>query len=149
MFEITSSLHIPSEAISVRFARASGPGGQHVNRRESAAQLFFDTHSLPSDVRKRLCKQQPGRISRNGMLVLRADGQRSQRRNREEVLARLRRLISQAVDEPATRVQTAPSSTANERRLASKRRRGELKRLRGKVSQVEEERSSRHKAHLG
>lgn len=122
----------PAE-IEESFVRAAGPGGQHVNKTSSAVQLRFDVRrspSLPEDVRRRLEQLAGQRLTRDGVLVLVAQGERSQKRNREEALARLVALIRAAARPPTPRVKTRPTLASKRRRLEDKKRQGSLKSLR-------------------
>ena len=115
--------------------RASGPGGQHVNTTSSAVQLRFDVRrspSLPEDVRQRLEHLAGRRLTQDGVLVLMEQGERSQKRNREEVLARLVALIREAARRPTPRKKTRPTRASKLRRLDDKKKQGTLKSLRSK-----------------
>ena len=130
---ITGSLAIDPEEIQESFVRAAGPGGQHVNTTSTAVQLRFDVRrspSLPDDVRLRLERLAGRRLTRDGVLILVAQGQRSQLRNREEALARLVELIREATYKPAPRVKTKVSRAAKRRRVDDKKRHGAVKSLR-------------------
>ena len=130
---ITGSLAIDPEEIQESFVRAAGPGGQHVNTTSTAVQLRFDVRrspSLPEDVRQRLERLAGRRLTRDGVLILVAQGQRSQLRNREEALARLVELIREATYKPAPRVKTKVSRAAKRRRVDDKKRHGAVKSLR-------------------
>ncbi len=130
---ITGSLAIDPEEIQESFVRAAGPGGQHVNTTSTAVQLRFDVRrspSLPDDVRQRLERLAGRRLTRDGVLILVAQGQRSQLRNREEALARLIELIREATYKPAPRVKTKVSRAAKRRRVDDKKRHGAVKSLR-------------------
>lgn len=130
---ITGSLAIDPEEIQESFVRAAGPGGQHVNTTSTAVQLRFDVRrspSLPEDVRQRLERLAGRRLTRDGVLVLVAQGQRSQLRNREEALARLIELIREATHKPVPRVKTKVSRAAKRRRVDDKKRHGAVKSLR-------------------
>lgn len=130
---ITGSLAIDPEEIQESFVRAAGPGGQHVNTTSTAVQLRFDVRrspSLPDDVRQRLERLAGRRLTRDGVLVLVAQGQRSQLRNREEALARLVELILEATHKPVPRVKTRVSRSAKRRRVDDKKRHGAVKSLR-------------------
>ncbi len=130
---ITGSLAIDPDEIQESFVRAAGPGGQHVNTTSTAVQLRFDVRrspSLPEDVRQRLERLAGRRLTRDGVLVLVAQGQRSQLRNREEALARLVELIREATHKPAPRVKTKVSRAAKRRRVDDKKRHGTVKSLR-------------------
>ncbi|TBR27285.1 MAG: aminoacyl-tRNA hydrolase [Reyranella sp.] len=113
--------------------RAAGPGGQHVNTTSTAVQLRFDVRrspSLPEDVRHRLERLAGRRLTSEGVLVLVAQGHRSQLRNREEALARLVELIREATHKPKPRVKTKVSRAAKRRRVDDKKRHGAVKSLR-------------------
>jgi ribosome-associated protein len=130
---ITGRLAIDADEIHESFVRAAGPGGQHVNTTSSAVQLRFDVRhspSLPDDVRARLERLAGNRLTRDGVLVLQAQGQRSQKRNREEALERLVALVRAAARPPVKRKPTRPTKASKQRRLDSKKRHGALKSLR-------------------
>jgi ribosome-associated protein len=130
---ITGSLSIDPGEIHESFVRAAGPGGQHVNTTSTAVQLRFDVRhspSLPEAVRQRLERLAGRRLTRDGVLVLVAQGQRSQLRNREEALARLVDLIREAARPPVPRKKTKVSKAAKRRRVDDKKRHGTLKSLR-------------------
>lgn len=130
---VTGSLAIDPDEIQETFVRATGPGGQHVNTTSTAVQLRFDVRhspSLPEDVRQRLERLAGRRLTRDGVLVLVAQGQRSQLRNREEALARLIELIREATHKPVPRVKTKVSRSAKRRRVDDKKRHGAVKSLR-------------------
>lgn len=130
---VTGSLSIDPEEIHESFVRAAGPGGQHVNKTSTAVQLRFDVRrspSLPEEVRERLERIAGRRLTRDGVLVLVAQGHRSQLRNREEALARLIELVREATHRPAPRVKTKVSRAAKRRRVDDKKRHGTVKSLR-------------------
>jgi ribosome-associated protein len=130
---ITGRLAIDPAEIHESFIRAAGPGGQHVNTTSSAVQLRFDVRqspSLPDDVRARLERLAGHRLTRDGVLVLHAQGQRSQKRNREEALARLVELVRAAARPPTKRKPTKPTKASKRRRLDDKKRHGAIKSLR-------------------
>ncbi len=130
---VTGSLAIDPDEIQESFVRAAGPGGQHVNTTSTAVQLRFDVRhspSLPEDVRHRLERLAGRRLTRDGVLVLVAQGHRSQLRNREEALARLVELIREATHKPTPRVKTKVSRAAKRRRVDDKKRHGTVKSLR-------------------
>jgi ribosome-associated protein len=133
MLHITPTIAVNENEIQLDFVRASGPGGQHVNKAATAVQLHFDvanSPSLPDDVRQRLIRLAGSRISEDGVLVIDARRFRSQERNRQDAVDRLVELIQQAAEEPKHRRKTKPSAGSKKRRLEAKRRRGQTKRLR-------------------
>jgi ribosome-associated protein len=130
---ITGSIFIDPSEIHESFVRAGGPGGQHVNTTSTAVQLRFDVRgspSLPDDGRRRLERLAGSRLTRDGVLVLQAQGHRSQKRNREEALARLVELVRAAAVRPVLRKPTKPSRASKQRRLEHKKKHGALKALR-------------------
>ncbi len=134
---INQNICIGEEEFEFDFVRSSGPGGQNVNKVNTAVQLRFDaanSPSLPDDVRARLMRLGGNRITSRGILVIDARRHRSQIKNREDALLRLRRLIEQACLRPKKRRKTRPSAASVRRRLDSKNRKSEIKRKRGRVS---------------
>jgi ribosome-associated protein len=133
MIRIDARISIDESELEERFIRASGPGGQNVNKLASAVQLRFDVRgspSLPHDVRLRLERLAGRRLTREGVLVIAAQRHRTQERNRQDALDRLIELIRRAAVAPRPRRATRPSAGARERRLQSKKRRGSIKDLR-------------------
>ena len=133
---ISSSIDIPESELIERFLRADGPGGQHVNRTESAVELRFDvarSPSLPEAVRARVLARRDRRLTDDGVLVIQARRFRDQARNREDARARLVEIIRGALVPPKKRVATKPTRASKERRLAGKKQRGTLKRRRGRA----------------
>jgi ribosome-associated protein len=133
MIRITETIAIDEREIEESFVRASGPGGQNVNKLATAVQLRFDVRhspSLPDDVRARLQKLAGRRLTQDGVLVINAQRYRTQERNRQDALDRLTALIERAAKPPATRRATRPTAASRQRRLESKRLRGLTKRLR-------------------
>lgn len=133
MIRITDDIVIDESELAEIFARASGPGGQHVNRTESAVTLRFDaarSPNLPEAVKARLRRLAGRRWTREGVIVLRCARHRSQAQNRAECRARLAALIRRAAEPPTPRLRTRPPAAARRRRLDAKARRGRLKRLR-------------------
>jgi ribosome-associated protein len=125
---------IPEDELQWRFIRASGPGGQNVNKVSTAAQLRFDaanSPTLPEDVRTRLMRLAGRRMTGEGWLLIDARRYRSQARNRQDAIERLIELIRKAAEKPTPRKRTQPTPASKQRRLESKRRRGDIKRLRG------------------
>ena len=130
---VTATLSLDPSEIEETFVRAAGPGGQHVNKTSSAVQLRFDVRhspSLPGDVRHRLERLAGSRLTREGVLVLQAQSHRSQKRNREEALARLVELVRAAARPPVPRKPTKPTRASKRRRLEHKKKHGALKALR-------------------
>jgi ribosome-associated protein len=127
---VTASIWLDPDEIEESFVRSAGPGGQHVNKTSSAVQLRFDVRrsaSLPDDVRRRLERLAGSRLTREGVLVLVAQSERSQLRNRQEALERLIDLIRAAAHPPTPRKATRPSRASKRRRLDDKKRRGAMK----------------------
>ena len=136
MIHITRAIAIDESEIQEHFIRASGPGGQNVNKVATTVQLRFDvanSHSLPEEVRKRLISLAGNRITEGGILIIDARRFRTQGRNRENATERLVELIRNAAQRPKIRRRTRPTLTSKIRRLESKRRGAENKRLRGPV----------------
>ncbi len=137
MIEITPDIAIDPDDIVEEFIRASGPGGQNVNKVASAVQLRFDVRrspALPDDVRARAERLAGRRLSKDGVIVITARRHRTQERNRADALARLVDLLRRAAAPPVPRKATRPTAGARKRRLDSKTRRGALKKKRGAVT---------------
>jgi len=135
MIQVTPSIAIDESELEESFVRASGPGGQHVNKVSSAVQLKFDARrspTLPNDVAIRLMKLAGSRLTLDGVIVIVAQSQRSQKRNREEALERLLDLIREAAVKPQVRRPTKPTKASKERRLVSKDKRASVKAGRSK-----------------
>jgi ribosome-associated protein len=133
MIRVTPQISIDERELEERFIRASGPGGQNVNKLSSAVQLRFDVRnspSLPDDVRARLERLAGRRLTREGVLVIIAQRHRTQERNRADALERLIELIERAAVAPVPRRPTKPTRGSRERRLESKKRRSSIKGLR-------------------
>ena len=127
-------IEIDERELEERFIRASGPGGQNVNKLSTAVQLRFDVRrspSLPDGVRARLERLAGKRLTRDGVLVITAQRYRTQERNREDALERLVELIRAATVRPVVRRPTRPTFASKVRRLEGKKRRGSIKALRG------------------
>ncbi|MBN1935460.1 MAG: aminoacyl-tRNA hydrolase [Anaerolineae bacterium] len=140
MIEISPTLLIDESEIQLDFVRASGPGGQNVNKVATAVQLRFDvahSPSLPDPVRERLIRIAGKRITQEGILIIDARAHRTQERNRQEALDRLAALIQEATKQPKRRRKTQPSAEARRKRLESKRQRSEIKRARRRPSNDE------------
>ena len=137
MIEITPFLYIDERELTFDHIRASGPGGQNVNKVATAVQLRFDVRasSLPGDVRTRLASLAGKRVTGEGILVIEAKLFRTQEKNREDAILRLVELIRKAAVKPKKRTKTKPTIASREKRLKSKKARGETKRLRRSFSE--------------
>ncbi len=130
MLSVSRSLHLPESELVVRFLRADGPGGQHVNRTESAVELRFDvahSPSLPEDVRARVLARRDRRMTDEGVLVIQARRFRDQGRNREDARERLAEILRGALVAPKKRIATKPSRASQQRRLEGKQQRAKIK----------------------
>ncbi len=131
--EIAPGLSIDECELAFAFTRASGPGGQNVNKVETAVEVRFDmTHSpsLPEEVKRRLAQKAGARLTKAGVLVVSSQTYRTQEQNRRAAVERLRRLIAAALAEPKRRIKTRPTLASRVKRLEAKAGRGETKRLR-------------------
>ncbi len=139
--QITDTITLYPDEITYDFIRASGPGGQKVNKTSSAVQLRFDvgaSPSLPNEVRQRLIRLAGRRLTTNQILVIEAKRFRSQDDNRRDAAERLIKLIRKAVRAPVRRRKTKPSKASVERRLEQKRKRSQIKRQRQVRSKTED-----------
>ena len=133
MLEITAAIAIADDELIERFVRASGPGGQNVNKVSSAVELRFDaaqSPSLPDPVRARLLARRDRRITGDGVIVISAQRFRTQERNRQDARERLAALILAATLAPKKRIATKPTKGSKERRLSGKRERAQVKNTR-------------------
>lgn len=135
MLCISRRIRIPDREIELSAVRASGPGGQHVNKVASAVHLRFDIRcsSLPDDCKQRLLALPDRRISKDGVIVIKAQRFRDRDKNRLDALERLRALVRQAVSASRKRIPTRATARVRQRRLDEKVRRGQAKQLRRKV----------------
>lgn len=137
MPKITNSLTIPDDELHFSAARASGPGGQHVNKTSTAVTLTFDVVNSPSlsdYQRARIMNKLGHRISRQGLLRITAQDTRSQTKNKASTVERFTTLLKQALKTTALRKKTRPTLASKRRRLDTKKRRSSIKRSRGRVS---------------
>lgn len=133
MVEITPTLSLEDNELRFDFIRASGPGGQNVNKVASAIKLYFDVRqspSLPDEVKERLAKLAGKRMTESGVLMIDARRYRTQEGNRLDAIQRLVALIQKALEEPTPRKKTRPNAAARAARLAEKKRRSMIKRER-------------------
>lgn len=139
MIEITPSLQIDERELQIDFVRASGPGGQNVNKVATAAQLRFDVNasSLPDEVKARLSRLAGNRITSEGILLIEAKRFRTQEQNREDALQRFVELVRKALIPPKPRKPTKPTTASKAKRLKAKKIKADTKRLRKKSFDVE------------
>jgi len=138
MIPITDAIALDDDEISEKFVRASGPGGQNVNKTSTAVELRFDVRNSPNlrdDVKRRLEGLAGSRLTQDGILILFSQGTRSQEMNRQEVRERLVELIRRALHKPKPRKATKPTYSSRLKRLDTKTRRGGVKSLRGRPAE--------------
>jgi ribosome-associated protein len=136
VIHITAHIALQDDEVQFSFIRASGPGGQNVNKVATAAQMRFDiahSPSLPDEVRTRLLKLAGSRATLQGELIIKASRHRTQERNKQDALSQLKSLIIQATIRPKTRRKTRPTYSSVQKRLESKKLQGKKKSLRGKL----------------
>ena len=129
MLRVSHALSIDEDDIDIAFVRASGPGGQNVNKLATAAQLRFDTNkfALPDDARARLTRLAGQRMTKEGVIVIHAQRFRTQERNRADAIDRLLELLTESLVRPTPRRPTRPTLGSKQRRLEGKKRRGDVK----------------------
>jgi ribosome-associated protein len=132
MIQITSSFSIDESELQLAFVRASGPGGQNVNKVASAVQLRFDVGNslLPEDVKQRLKRIAGNKITSEGELLIEAKKFRTQEQNREDAMNRFAELVRRAFEKPKKRTKTKPTAASKEKRLKQKKQRADVKKLR-------------------
>lgn len=141
MIEVTSSLFIDESDIQIDFVRASGPGGQNVNKVATSVQLRFDIRHSPSldwEMKERLIKLAGSRVTDEGILVIEAKRYRTQEQNRVDAVQRLTTWIQKALEKPKVRRATRPSASSRAARVDEKKKRGDIKRMRQKNPEDQE-----------
>ena len=135
MFQVTNSIQIPESEVELNPIRSQGSGGQNVNKVSSAIHLRFDivASSLPDWAKQRLCNYSDMRISKQGVIVIKAQNHRDQLKNKQDALARFCELLKAALHRQKTRIPTRPSRAAKQRRLDSKNKKSLVKRARQRV----------------
>lgn len=140
MIQITPSTSLDERELQFEYIRASGPGGQNVNKVATAVQLRFDIHtspSLASNLKERLLRLAGNRVNTEGILLIEAKRFRTQEQNRADAIDRLTELIRKASIEPKKRVKTKPTRSSKEKRIKEKKIKGTVKSLRRKPSEME------------
>lgn len=139
MIKITYNIFVPESEVMFNFIRASGPGGQNVNKVATAVQLRFNvllSSALNDPMRQRLFILAGNKITQEGELILKADRYRTQERNKQDALNRLIDLLQRAAIIPKKRKKTKPTKASKERRLTKKKKQGKTKQLRGRVGDL-------------
>lgn len=140
MIHIAGNHFLDERQLEWRFTRASGPGGQNVNKVSTAVELRYDvaaSGALPADAKARLHRIAGKRMTEDGVLVIQAQRFRSQTRNREDAIDRLVALLQSALHRPKRRVATRPTLASRERRIVAKKQRAQRKSLRGRVRETD------------
>jgi len=139
MIRLSNNVFIPEDEIEFSAIRAQGAGGQHVNKTSSAIQLRFDVRRscLPTEMKQQILGLSDQRLSAQGVIVIKAQTHRSQDKNRQEALARLKTMLDQALLRKKPRRLTRPTRSSVKKRLENKQQRGKVKNLRGRVNRLD------------
>ena len=137
LIAIAPGVRVDDSTFEFNFIRASGPGGQNVNKVATAVQLRYDTTVLPADVQLRLPTFAGKRLTADGVLIIDARRHRTQERNRADAVERLLEVLRQAAEKPKPRIKTKPTKASKQRRYDAKRERGTLKRKRHKAGDLD------------